>query len=249
MFGFKKKNANVLSHWYVIVDGFQFSTQDFYQEIEKELTARKVPGLRVSRVEYHEGGLLSDKRIYLRLARERLAFDVCAAPFGRAYFFSLRFVEMPRFLLPRVIVLIVLGLMLLYAVHTQSLIAMACVIGIAGLAVIVIQQVRANRFESADTSSRKTASSPPSSTDDSPFSLDDFFLSAPVIGDWYEQHRAETYYRQDTRLMYHTIISEVVKKKVEEVTATNGVKFIETHEHSPILDELYKSKAVSLQKE
>ncbi len=61
-----------------------------------ELAARRLQQLKTSRVEYHEGEVLSDKRIYLRLARERYSFDVCAAPFGEGYFFSLRFVQVPR---------------------------------------------------------------------------------------------------------------------------------------------------------
>lgn len=49
----------------------------------------------MERVEFSEGGLLSAKRTYLRMTRERLVFDICAAPFGTAYFFSCRFAELP----------------------------------------------------------------------------------------------------------------------------------------------------------
>src|SRR3989442_1304322 len=87
---------NMLSHWYTVTDGIQFSAQDFFAKIEAELKARKLPQLKMSRVEYHEGGILSDLRVYLRLARERYAFDICAAPFGREFFFSVRLIEKPR---------------------------------------------------------------------------------------------------------------------------------------------------------
>lgn len=46
-------------------------------------------------MEFSEGGLLSVKRDYLRLMRERLVFDICAAAFGTGYFFSFRFIEFP----------------------------------------------------------------------------------------------------------------------------------------------------------
>src|ERR1051325_2972869 len=96
MFGFfKSKKADVLSHWYSLIPRFNASTHEFYQAIEAELKERKVPGLEISRVEFSEGGLLSDKREYLRMTRERLVFDICAAPFGTAYFFSCRFAEIP----------------------------------------------------------------------------------------------------------------------------------------------------------
>src|SRR5688572_16224054 len=85
----------VHQHWYSPVDNFQYATADFYQRIESELAARKVPGLEISRVEFSEGGPLSVKREYLRLKRERFVFDICAAPFGTSYFFSFRLVELP----------------------------------------------------------------------------------------------------------------------------------------------------------
>src|SRR5476649_741848 len=96
LFTSKRQSDNVIQHWYVPMDKFQFSAQEFYAEVEKELAARQVPGLTISRIDFHEVGLLSDKRVYMRLARERLAMEICAAPFGRTYFFSLRVVEKPR---------------------------------------------------------------------------------------------------------------------------------------------------------
>ena len=92
---FRSKKADVLSHWYTLVPGFNTSAQEFYGTVEEELKARQVPGLQMSRVDFSEGGLLSDKRTYLRMARERLVFDVCAAPFGTSFFFSCRFAELP----------------------------------------------------------------------------------------------------------------------------------------------------------
>src|SRR5438552_3098525 len=92
---FKAKTADVLSHWYAPVPNFNTSTQEFYTVVEKEITESKVPDLTISRVEFSEEGLLSAKRQYLRMTRERLVFDICAAPFGTGYFFSCRFGEVP----------------------------------------------------------------------------------------------------------------------------------------------------------
>lgn len=93
--GFKSKKDEVLNHWIAFVEQFSISPQEFYEMVEKELATRKIPGLSISRVEYREGGLLSDQRIYLRLLRERLAFDSCVAPFGAGFFFSCRTVYSP----------------------------------------------------------------------------------------------------------------------------------------------------------
>ena len=95
MFGFRHKRAEVLSHWYSLVPNFNSASKEFYEAVEKELKERQVPGLDITRAEFAEGGLLSGKREYLRMTRERLVFDICAAPFGTSYFFSCRFAEIP----------------------------------------------------------------------------------------------------------------------------------------------------------
>ena len=96
MFGlFGKKKADVIEHWYALIPGFNTSTKEFYAAIEKELKDRQVPGLEIFYVDFAEGGVLSNKREYLRMTRERLVFDICAAPFGTAFFFSCRFAEIP----------------------------------------------------------------------------------------------------------------------------------------------------------
>src|ERR1035437_10135500 len=86
MFGSKPKKADVLSHWYIPVPTFNASTGEFYTAVEKELQEQKVPGLQISRVDFSEGGLLSDKRTYLRMTRERLGVLIFAAPFGPKFF-------------------------------------------------------------------------------------------------------------------------------------------------------------------
>src|SRR5262245_39559095 len=88
LFGFKPKSDEVLNHWIGFADHFSYSSKEFYALIEQELTARKIPGLEIIHTEYSEGGLLADRRLYLRMIRERLAFETCAAPFGTSFFFS-----------------------------------------------------------------------------------------------------------------------------------------------------------------
>src|SRR5450432_3330663 len=111
MFGvFEKKKADVIEHWYALVPGFNTSTKEFYDGIEKELKEQEVPGLEMFHVDFAEGGVMSNKREYLRLTRERLVFDICAAPFGKAYFFSCRFAEIPAVIQLWQLVILVGGL-------------------------------------------------------------------------------------------------------------------------------------------
>jgi hypothetical protein len=94
MFNFlKAKETPPLQHWIAFIDGFHYAPSEFYDAVEKELKARQVPGMDMSRIEFAQGGILSDKRLYLRMMRERLTFDVCAAPFGTSFFFSCRMAD------------------------------------------------------------------------------------------------------------------------------------------------------------
>jgi hypothetical protein len=229
---FRPKQADVLDHWYTLVSSFHTSTQEFYASVEQELKDRKVPGLDISRVEFAEGGPLSAKRLYLRMTRERLVFDICAAPFGTAYFFSCRFAELPSrvkfwelavfLILLWVIVGIVFGLLGRYLGGFPTLVVSIVVLS------YVIWLLR-NAVSMGLTN------------------LDATLLKFPVIGPVYERFlRKETYYREDTRLMYIDTVSNVVKQEVEEVTAAKGIKLLRYHERSPILGELYKPREVRL---
>src|ERR1700733_3535370 len=95
VFSFENKKGDILGHWIAFHDNFSFSPQEFFDTLEKELQARKIPGMEISQQEFSEGGLLSDKRIYLRMFRERLALYPGAAPFGLGYFFSCLTVYVP----------------------------------------------------------------------------------------------------------------------------------------------------------
>ncbi len=224
MLGFKSKSDEVLHHWIAFADNLQFSAQDFYQKLEAQLAERKIPGLEMSKVEYAEGGLLSHRRIYFRLIRERLAFDTCAAPFGTGYFFSCRTVHSPL-AVQLWHVLAVLGfLTVLYFLLAYYLGMIFAAIAVGWLVVAVAQVFR-------NTLAMKLAD------------LDAAFIKTPILGPIYEKYfRVDSYYRQDTRLVYLEIVPKLVQTLAEEMTATKGVKLVRQYERKPILGELYKSR-------
>ena len=77
MFGFlKSKKAEVLEHWIAFVEGFQLSSSEFYDLVESELKLREVPGMEMARVEFAEGSILSDKRLYLRSEDHLVCVDL-----------------------------------------------------------------------------------------------------------------------------------------------------------------------------
>lgn len=222
MFAFKPKTDEVLNHWISIAENFSFQPQEFYERLEKELIARQIPGLKISRVEYGEGGLLSDKRIYLRLIRERLAFDTCAAPFGTDFFFSCRTVYSPAVVRLWHVLLVAALFTVIFGLLVKPLGTIFAVVAVFGL-IITIAQIFQNTIvmELAD--------------------LDSFLIKIPAIGPIYERwFRKDTYYRQDTRLVYLEIVPKLVQMLADELTASKGVKLIRQYQRAPILGDLYK---------
>ena len=221
IFGRKSKDE-VMNHWIGFAENFTFSPQEFYKSIEQLIKDRKVPGLETFRVEYAEGGLFSDERIYLRLIRERLAFDICAAPFGTGYFFSSWSVYSPvRVRLWHLVVVfliwnLIAGLLYQPLGPRFALIASVAFFVAVGL---VFRNVVALKLADLDTA----------------------LLKMPVIGPIYEKWFREnnTYYRYDTRLAYLNVVPKLIEELAAEVTGSKGIKLTVYH-RAPILGELYK---------
>jgi len=220
--GFKSKKDPVLNHWIFFADSFHHSPQDFYTAVEKELEARKIPSMDMKRVEFAEGGFLSSKRVYLRMVRERLIFDICAAPFGKQYFFSCRTVFVPPVIEPWHIVVVCLFFGMVYSLLARLLGSTFAAIALVALVVAIAQMFR-NTIAMGLTD------------------VDAALMKIPVIGPIYELlFRKETYYRHDTRLLYLHIIPAVVKKLAEDVTAHHGVKLVQQYQLAPVFGDLYK---------
>jgi hypothetical protein len=230
MFGFFKSKADVIDHWYALIPGFTSSTREFYEAVEKELKEREVPGLEIFHVDFAEGGIASNKREYLRMTRERLVFDICAAPFGKAYFFSCRFAEIPSVIkLWQLAVLLIALLVMVYVAWRYAGLWLGTLILIAMFALIFYTLRNAVAMGLRD--------------------LDAFLVKDPMFGPIYERFfRRETYYRHDTRLMYCDTVNAVVKAKVEDSTGAKGIKLVRYMENCPLLNELYKPKDVPLPK-
>jgi hypothetical protein len=112
-----------LGHWNAFFDDFATSPLDFYKEVETAVAARGLPDVTISRVEYRQAGVLSDRREYLRVRRERLVFDICAAPYGKGFFFSWWFLDYPASWAKAFVILLALlgGLGALLKALTQGL--------------------------------------------------------------------------------------------------------------------------------
>ncbi|MFO1486417.1 MAG: hypothetical protein U1F71_23845 [Verrucomicrobiaceae bacterium] len=217
MFGLwkKRKPEELRPPTYTLVDGFQISTDSFYQSIEDELNARNVPGLELMRLDYREGGPLSSKRDYLRMRRERLTFDLCSAPFGTSWFFSYRFCEIPaplplwQFLLVVALLAgITVGYLALFGTLWGGIIVGMTILGF----ILLLRNTLTLGLEDFDA----------------------WLLTVPVFGRLYEVClRKETFFRQDTRLMYAEMLERIIQTKIKEVTAAEGIDKIEFMEARP----------------
>jgi hypothetical protein len=166
--------------------------------------------------------MLSERRIYLRLFRERLALDTCAAPFGSGYFFSCRTVYVPALVR---LWHIVAALVFFNIVGGLLVIPLGFIF--ASIAMVALMFALAGVMRNAATS---------------PLSdLDTLLLKIPGVATIYEDwFRADTYYRSDTRLIYLQRIPELIREIAEDITATKGARLEEQYLLAPIFGELYK---------
>lgn len=103
------RKGELSEHWGSYMPNIHFSAREFYEKIEAEIRAKRWPDVQLLRVIYTEAGLFSHKREYLRVVRQRQCFDICAAPYGVDYFFSLRELIIPAIVTVRVLLATTLG--------------------------------------------------------------------------------------------------------------------------------------------
>jgi hypothetical protein len=76
------------AHWHQSIDGLSGTATEFYRNVQALVSRLVLPGINIRKVSFHEGGVLSDKREYLRIRRGPHVFDLCVASFGRGLFVS-----------------------------------------------------------------------------------------------------------------------------------------------------------------
>lgn len=214
---------DVLSHWQTSIEGFSTSSLGFYDLVKEGISRREVPDLKVSEVEWKESGLGSGKRVYLRISREGLNFDICAAPFGKSFFFSWWLAVIPRVLLD----FIVLGSIALLGCFALGMASLASLFGVAlmarqsgfglllasfgmGIAPVIFFGVILGlgylvRFREPGW---ETA-----------------VLSMPITGAAYRfLFRPTTYFSEDTSTMFRDSVHQAVLEAVDAVTSAHGVR-------------------------
>lgn len=197
------RSVEVISHWHHSVEDLSTSSMEFYSEVEAALKRKQIDGLRTERLDWQESGILSAKRTYLRVGYGRYVFDVCAAPFGKDFFFSWWLGKtLPDF----AALLGCLGVMAIPLVFLISIAALGFIKGIILFLVLVGVGVFVARSGAAAGES----------------GIEDILIAVPVAGPIYKQlFRPVTYYSEDTRQIFEETVHRVVLDVVSGILTVN----------------------------
>lgn len=214
--------SEVVSHWHQLLDDQQASALDFYGAVEEELKRRDLPGLQLERVDWREGGVTSAKREYLRIGRERLTFDLCAAPYGKGYFFSwwvARQKSQYAGIFGFVGIIVVLGALGLF-ISKLGLITGLIIFLIALLVSLtaVEQAARAGNGE-----------------------LEEVVQAIPGVGVVYNNFFSPaTYYALDTAIMFQESVSRAVGTVIANERNAQGLRALSPDEERPQIRDLLR---------
>lgn len=220
-----RKPKSVLSHWHHLEENFSTSAVAFYEAVETAVKAREAPDLEFSRVLWKEGGVLSASREYLRVKRGRIAFDLCAAPYGRGYFFSWWMAEIPgdpivylAALLVGGLGLLVGGVVLLNLLDGCGGILLAALLFFVGVPIALFLLGRMVQEGALPGVSEEQV------------------LAMPVLGWLYELlFRPSTYYRLDTALMFQETVRRTVNEVLSDTLSAQGLRSLSEEELRPTM--------------
>lgn len=239
--------ADALSHWQKPIDGFQTSALEFYSAVEHGLKERAVPGINFSRVKFKESGVVSGDRIYLRVKRKGLFFDIGAAPFGTGFFISwwMSRARPSPIVGTILLVALVFGLpwltfklltlffIVLNVLHILFILKPILNIGptifgwelyqvVALVAVFALLRKLAHKLS---------------------IDFDGLLSAVPIFGLIYKWAFArETYYAVDTMLMYQSLVAGVVTETIDKLTMAKGLRALTDDEKKPVMKDFLKKR-------
>jgi hypothetical protein len=198
--------GEVISNWHLLIDNFQTSALDFFTSVEQRVKDRAVPDIAVERLDWKEHGMFSANRTFLRIRRGRYTFDICAAPYGKSYFFSWWLTDnVPLFVFYigcalLVSVPIVLGYCLFNMGFGNGLLVATLLIGLAAFSIESALKERG-------------------------LSLRDALSVMPFFGTFYSRYmRPVTYYSMDTATMFRESVHRAVMAEVNALRSAQGLR-------------------------
>jgi hypothetical protein len=220
-----KTPTTVISHWNKFIENLEASPMEFYASVEQAIQKRQVPDTKTSRVDWREGGAFSARREYLRVAREKLVFDVCGAPFGTGFFFSWWLAELtPSPVWPTLIaigVMFLLFFVFLFLIYNLGFFGLFFFFVLFFLLLwVMVTSITGGEAEWVE-----------------------YVLVIPLVGPLLERlFRPLTYYRMDTALMYQSIVHAAVMEVVDEMIQRKGIRALTELERKPVLREFFHGR-------
>lgn len=210
--------AEVLSHWSLLIEGFETSALGFYTEVEEAVTRREIPDVELSRVDWKEGGVASAKREYLRVRRGQLVFDICASPFGNAYFFSWWMARIGKGNALLWAAALLFGSLFILRFLWQA----GGFFGVLfGLAISPLALLGLCKFIQDDPA------------------MEDWVLETPWLGGLYERIiQPSTYYKRDTATMFQESVRRAVMEVIGGLREEKGLRALSDNEERPQVQKL-----------
>jgi hypothetical protein len=204
--------TSIVSNWATLIDNLEASPLNFFKSVETAVEERQIPEITISRVDYHEGGITSAKREYLRVARGSLLFDICAAPYGRGFFVSWWLG------IPMIHPLTVIGIVFGYFVLTIVIMAVVGLflgfLAAIGLVVVAFWLGGEGTLQ------------------------DQYILAIPGIGYIYRRFfKPATLFAMDTETMFRTATHSAVLETVDALMSAQGLRLLSESERRPTLRE------------
>lgn len=208
-----------ISYWCKWFPGMQYSPRQFYAAVEQKLGEGQIPDLEPEHIVLKQGGLFSAKRLYLRITRDKLVYELCAAPFGTGFFVSSRFFDrLQRARWYHVL----LAFFILFAIVSPcyskfGLLGTAIIF--SGVAALLLSLMRLAAVDPMGWISRNLP-------------------KAPLVGRIYETYfNPVTFFRQDTNACYRTAVHELVMSVIDDMTVKRGIRRLTDEERRPMLGE------------
>lgn len=254
----KQPLDDVLGHWSKLIENFQTSTHDFYASVEWALLQRKIPDLKVKTIVWNEGGVLSPRREYLRMTDGRVAFDLCAAPFGTGFFFSWWLVRKPAsWVFAWALLFAAMAWLLRSGIHAGFVLLYNASSDPFVWSLLAWEPSFMSRFLRGTSVVLELLSWGPAvllvcaavalAARVGRVAAESALLAIPFFGWIYRSLFApDTYYRLDTAIMLRSAVHAAVLEAIEGVTVQKGLRALSEEDRKPIMRELVSKELLPM---
>lgn len=212
------KVEDALGHWSKLYENFQTSALDYYERLKEALARRRIPGFRLKRVNFSEGGVGEARREYLRVERGDVRMDICAAPFGTGFFFSWWLAGRPRS-------------------RWYFVVAGICIVGALLTRTDPYQRLARDLMRSAIFGQNGPLATLVFGLPFLLLIIAGLVLLVPLFRRLF---RRFTYYKADTTLMFRMAVHSAVTETIDGIATAKGLRALTDEEKKPIMRDFFR---------